>query len=166
MGGLGLAWVRAKPDILESRVAFEGVKGFAVKFVIDNWMLIAVALVSGTMLLWPALQGGAMTMGGVSPALAVQLINREKAVIVDVSTTDEFAQAHIGGAKNIPMEQLEHRLTDTVKNKSLPLILVCASGARAQRAAATAKKLGYDKAQALAGGLKAWKDANLPVEKA
>jgi rhodanese-related sulfurtransferase len=43
---------------------------------------------------------------------------------------------------------------------------VCATGGRAQRAAATAKKLGYEKAQGLAGGLKAWKDANLPVEKA
>jgi rhodanese-related sulfurtransferase len=53
-----------------------------------------------------------------------------------------------------------------VKNKTLPLILVCATGGRSQRALGTAKKLGYDKAQALAGGLKSWKDANLPVEKA
>jgi rhodanese-related sulfurtransferase len=136
-----------------------------VKFVIDNWMLIAVALVSGTMLPWPALQGGAIG-GGLSPALAVQLINREKAVIVDVCETEEFAQGHIGGAKNVPLGQLEQRLPEVVKNKSVPLILVCASGARAQRALGTAKKLGYDKAQALAGGLKAWKDANLPIEKA
>jgi rhodanese-related sulfurtransferase len=137
-----------------------------VKFVIDNWMLIAVALVSGTMLLWPALQGGAIGGGGLSPALAVQLINREKAVIVDVCETEEFAQGHIGGAKNVPLGQLEQRLPEVVKNKSVPLILVCASGARAQRALGTAKKLGYDKAQALAGGLKAWKEANLPIEKA
>jgi rhodanese-related sulfurtransferase len=53
-----------------------------------------------------------------------------------------------------------------VKNKTLPLILVCPTGARANRALAVARKLGYDKAQVLAGGLKAWKDANLPLEKA
>jgi rhodanese-related sulfurtransferase len=53
-----------------------------------------------------------------------------------------------------------------VKNKAVPLVLVCATGGRANRALATAKKLGYDKAQVMAGGLKAWKDANLPVEKA
>jgi rhodanese-related sulfurtransferase len=87
-------------------------------------------------------------------------------VIVDVCETEEFAQGHIGGARNIPLAQLEQRLPDTVKNKGVPLILVCASGGRAQRAAATAKRLGYDKAQALAGGLKAWKEANLPLEKA
>ena len=40
-----------------------------------------------------------------------------------------------------------------------------ASGARASRAAAMARKLGYENAQVLAGGLKAWKDAGLPVEK-
>jgi len=135
-----------------------------VKFVIDNWMLIAVALAAGAMLLWPALQSA--TGGGVSTHEAVQLINRQRAVVVDICEPEEFAQGHIGGARNVPLAQLEQRLPEVVKNKSLPVILVCATGARAQRALTTAKKLGYDKAQALAGGLKAWKDANLPVEKA
>jgi rhodanese-related sulfurtransferase len=135
-----------------------------VNFVIDNWMLIAVALVAGAMLVWPVVQGGMAR--GLSAQEAVRLINREKAVVVDVCEPDEFAQGHIGGAKNLPLAQLEQRLPEVVKNKTVPLILVCASGGRAQRALGTAKKLGYDKAQALAGGLKSWKDANLPVEKA
>jgi rhodanese-related sulfurtransferase len=135
-----------------------------VNFIIDNWMLIAVALASGGLLLWPVVQAG--TGRGLGANEAVHLINREKAVVVDVCEPDEFAQGHIGGARNVPLGQLEQRLPEVVKNKSLPLILVCATGARAQRAAATAKKLGYDKAHALAGGLKAWKEANLPVEKA
>ena len=72
----------------------------------------------------------------------------------------------MGGAKNVPLGQLEERLPSLVKNKSLPVVLVCASGARANRAVAVAKKLGYEKAEALAGGLKAWRDASMPVEKA
>ena len=135
-----------------------------MNFIIDNWMLIAVALVSGAMLLWPVIQAGGGR--GLTSHQAVQMINREKAIVVDVCEPDEFAQGHIGGARNVPLGQLEQRLPEVVKNKSLPVILVCASGARAQRAATTAKKLGYDKAHALAGGLKAWKEANLPVEKA
>jgi len=126
-------------------------------------MLIAVAVASGGMLLWPLIQGA--SSGALTSAMAVQLINREKAVVVDVSEPDEFTQGHIGGARNLPMAQFEQRLPEVVKNKALPLILVCASGVRANRAAATAKKLGYEKAQALAGGLKSWKEANLPVEK-
>jgi rhodanese-related sulfurtransferase len=139
-------------------------QGIEVNFLIDNWMLIVVALASGGMLLWPVIQGGAR--GGLGANDAVHLINREKAVVVDVCEPEEFAQGHIGGARNVPLGQLEQRLPEVVKNKSLPVILVCATGARAQRALSTAKKLGYEKAQALGGGLKAWKDANLPVEKA
>lgn len=140
-------------------------QGKQVNFILDNynWVLILVALISGGMLLWPMIRGG--VAGGVSTQEAVRLINREKAVVVDVCEADEFAQGHIGGARNVPMAQLERRLPEVVKNKAVPLILVCAGGGRAQRALGTAKKLGYDKAQALAGGLKAWKDANLPVEK-
>jgi len=135
-----------------------------MRFVVENWMLIVLALVSGAMLMWPVIQG--MGAGDLSTAMAVQLINRERAVIVDVCDAAEFAQGHIGGAKNVPLGDLEHRLPEAVKNKTVPLIVVCQSGGRAQRAVGIAKKLGYDNAQALAGGLKAWKEANLPVEKA
>ena len=79
---------------------------------------------------------------------------------------EEFAAGHVGGAKNVPLSQLEERLPTLVKNKAVPVVLVCASGARANRAVAVAKKLGYDKAEALAGGLKAWREASLPIEKA
>jgi rhodanese-related sulfurtransferase len=136
-----------------------------MKFLIDNWHLFLVAFVSGAMLMWPVV-GRGMRAGGVSPNAAVQLMNREKAVVVDVSEAEEFALGHVVGSKNIPVNQLEQRLPEQVKNKTLPLVLVCPNGARANRALETAKKLGYDKAQALAGGLAAWKEAGLPLEKA
>jgi rhodanese-related sulfurtransferase len=136
-----------------------------VKFLIDNWMLISVALASGGMLLWPMV-AGSMNAGGITASAAVQLINRSRAVVVDVSEAAEFAAGHVTGAKNVPLGELESRLPLVMKNKALPLILVCATGARSGRATAIAKKLGYEQAQALGGGLKAWKDANLPLEKA
>ena len=126
-------------------------------------MLLLVALSSGAMLMWPALQSA--TQSGLTPAGAVQLINREKAVVVDVCETEEFAAGHVGGAKNIPLNQLEEKLPAAVKNKAVPLILVCQTGARSGRALGIAKKLGYQHAQSLGGGLGAWKTANLPVEK-
>jgi rhodanese-related sulfurtransferase len=135
-----------------------------VKFIVDNWMLILIALSSGGMLAWPMVRGA--NTGSLTAQGAVQLINRERAVVVDVREPEEFAAGHVTGAKNVPLAQLEQKLPVTVKNKSLPLLLICATGARAQRAVATARKLGYEHAQAVAGGLKSWKDANLPVEKA
>ena len=127
-------------------------------------MLVAVAAASALGLFWPALTKGAA--GGVQPSEAVLLMNREKAVVIDVCEPAEFAQGHVVGSKNIPLGQLEAQLPQVVKNKSLPLILVCQVGGRASRAASQAKKLGYERAQALSGGLKAWREASLPVEKA
>ena len=135
-----------------------------MKFILDNWMLMSVALASGAMLFWPVLKGA--TGGTLTPVAAVQLINREKAVVIDICEANEFAAGHVGGAKNIPLNQLENKLPGAVKNKALPLILVCQSGARSNRALGIAKKLGYEQAQSLNGGLSAWRAANLPVEKA
>ena len=136
-----------------------------MKFLIDNWMLIGIALASGGMLVWPLIAGG-LNAGALNATGAVQLINREKAVVVDVREPAEFAAGHVTGARNVPLGELEARLPGVMKNKTLPLILVCASGARSGRGVAIAKKLGYEQAQSLGGGLKAWKDANLPIEKA
>ena len=133
-----------------------------MKFNVENWYLIVLALVSGALLAVPMLKGAA---GGLTVANAVQLINREKAVLIDVCGPDEYAAGHAGGSKSVPLGEFEARLPTVVKNKSVPLVMVCASGARAMRAAALARKLGYENAQVLSGGLKAWKDAGLPVEK-
>ena len=134
-----------------------------MNFIIENWYLILLALASGAMLLWPVLAGGGAS--GLSTADAVQLINRQKAVVVDVCGPEEYAEGHVTGAKNVPLAQLQERLPTVVKNKSVPIIMVCSRGARARRAAIMAKQIGYDNAQALAGGLGAWREANLPVEK-
>jgi rhodanese-related sulfurtransferase len=134
-----------------------------VKFIIDNWQLFAVAIGSAAMLFWPQIKGAAG--GTLTAAGAVQLINREKAVVVDVSEADEFATGHVNNSKNVPFSQLDEKLTSLVKNKDLPLILVCTSGVRSNRAVAVAKKLGFTNAQSMAGGLKAWREANLPLEK-
>lgn len=135
-----------------------------MNFLIENWMLVAVAASSALALFWPAITKGAA--GGVEPTEAVLLINREKAILIDVCEPAEFAQGHALGSKNIPLAELDAQLPLVVKNKNLPVILVCQVGSRASRAAAQAKKLGYERAQALSGGLKAWREASLPVEKA
>ena len=125
-----------------------------MKFLIDNWYLVLAALVSGGMLLWGS--AGRGRSGGVGSAEAVRLINREKGVVIEV------------GARNLPLAALStssegHKQLPS--NKALPLVVVCQSGARAARAAGILQKAGYEKAVVLQGGLKAWREAGLPVEK-
>ena len=135
-----------------------------MKFFVDNWLLFAVAFSSAAMLFWPLVSKGARA-DSLSPSEAVTLMNREKAVVVDVCEPSEFAAGHVGGAKNIPLSQLEDKLAATVKNKTVPLILVCASGMRSNKAVSIATRLGYERALSLSGGMGAWREATLPVEK-
>ena len=136
-----------------------------MKFIAENWHLFLMALVSGGFLIWPLIRQGAGGAGAVSTAEAVRLINREKGVLVDVSEPAEFAASHAAGARNVPLAQLEGS-KDIPTNKQLPILLRCPSGARAGRAAALLRKAGYDKATAVAGGTKAWGEAQLPLAKA
>jgi len=135
-----------------------------VSFFIENWILFAVALSAGAMLMFPALTAGGGA-GSLNPAQVVQLMNREKAVVVDICEPEEFAAGHVVGAKNVPLSQLEAKLPSVVKNKATPVVLVCASGMRSGRALSVAKKLGFENTHSLSGGMGAWRSASLPVEK-
>lgn len=134
-----------------------------MNFLLENWLLVATALITGSMLLGPMLRGAGS--GGLNPSQAVALMNHEKAVVIDVCEAAEFAAGHVTGARNIPLSELEAKLPGAVKNKALPVVLVCASGMRSNRALAIARKLGYEKAESLGGGMGAWRSAGLPVER-
>jgi rhodanese-related sulfurtransferase len=134
-----------------------------LNFLIENWIPLVAALVSGGLLLWPVLSKSAVG-ASVETTEAVRLVNREKAVLIDVRAAEEYAAGHVVGSRSIPLAALQgHK--GLPSNKTLPLVLVCQSGARAGRAAGMLRKLGYQNVQTLAGGLKAWREANLPVEK-
>ncbi len=134
-----------------------------LEFLLTNWLLVLTAIVSGSLLLWPSIQGRT-SAGSVGANEAVRLINREKAVLIDVSEPEEYAKGHPNGARNVPLGKLDGS-KDLPSNKALPVVLVCPTGARASRAAALLRKAGYDKALTLSGGFNAWRKANLPVEK-
>ena len=135
-----------------------------MKFFIDNWYLFLVAAVSGGLLFWQTFAKGAIGGAKVSTADAVRLINREKAVLIDVSEPEEFAAGHAAGSRSVPLANLQAS-SDLPKNKTLPIVVVCPTGSRAMRAVATLKGLGFENVRALAGGLAAWREANLPIEK-
>ena len=135
-----------------------------MNFLIENWILVLVAVTSGVGLLLPNLQ--AMGAPGLSPTQAVLLINREKANVVDVRSADEFATGHLIGSRHVAMENISADLAKTVTDKKRPLILVSASGMRSQKAQRIAQQLGYENVHSLGGGLKIWQEANLPLEKA
>ena len=135
-----------------------------VEFVRNNLLLFAVAFVSGAMLLWPLVR---RTTGGpwVSTTQATHLINREEALVVDVREPNEFAAGHVLGAKNLPLARLDASGADLAKRKERPVIVYCDGGERSAKALAALKKQGFTRVANLSGGIAAWQQAGLPVEK-
>ena len=133
-------------------------------FVRNNLLLFATAIVSGAMLLWPFVR---RSTGGpwVSPAQATHLINREDALVIDVREANEYGTGHVLGAKNIPAARMETAGGEVMKKKDRPVIVYCDGGERAGKAMSALKKLGFTRVANLSGGIKAWQDAGLPVEK-
>jgi rhodanese-related sulfurtransferase len=135
-----------------------------VKFIVDNWILILAAFSSGAMLVWPMVAKGGLGGGALSTADAVRLINHEKAVLIDVCEPGEFAAGHAAGARNVPLSALDSA-KGLPTNKALPLVVMCATGARSSRAAVQLRKAGFSNVHALSGGNAAWREASLPIEK-
>ena len=136
------------------------------KFVQNNLLLFAVAVISGAMLLWPLVRrvGGGPSVGA---AEATRLINREDALVVDVRDPGDYGAGHILGAKSVPLGRIEASDVpgDVMKRKDKPVILYCERGDRADKGAAALRKQGFTRVVSLSGGLAAWRQAGLPVQK-
>ncbi len=133
-----------------------------MKFFIDNIFFVAIALLSGGALLWPALTQRGKRASAQEVTL---LINRDKAAIVDVRDAAQFATGHLPNAKNIPLAELDSRIGELDKLKSKSVVVVCQSGTRASAAAAKLAKAGFAEVVNLDGGIAAWKTAGLPLAK-
>ena len=135
-----------------------------LKFVQDNIFLIGVAFISGAMLVWPMVRrgGGGPSVGTVE---AVQLMNRQDAIVVDIRDAAEYASGHILGARNLPAAELGARAGELEKFKERPVIVACENGSRSGPAAASLRGKGFTQVVSLSGGIAAWKAASLPTEK-
>ena len=133
------------------------------EFFVQYWYLFATALISGGMLFWPMIRRG-VAVNGVSAADAVQLINRERAVMIDVREAASYAAGHVAGAKNVPLASLKDS-TALPKNKNVPVVLVCDTGALSSRGVPILRERGHANVHTLKGGLPSWREANLPIEK-
>jgi len=135
-----------------------------VKFVADNIFLIGVAVASGGMLIWPTLR---RSVGGasISTLQATLLINQQNAVVLDVREAAEFEKGHMLNARNIGFKELATRAPEMEKQKAKPVIVVCENGSLSGRAAAVLRKQGFGQVFMLGGGIGAWRQAGLPMEK-
>ncbi len=130
-----------------------------------NMMLFGGAVATGLMLLWPLVMRPFRAGREVGVVEAVQLINRKDALVIDVRDTGEYEAGHIAGARHVPEKQLTERLKELEKFKDRALIVVCRNGVRSSVAVQVLRRGGFNEAVNLQGGIAAWEQAGMPLEK-
>jgi len=133
-----------------------------IQFLQENWMLVALAVVSGAMLSWSFIGARLSGVEQADTLKATRLFN-DDALVLDVREDKEYAAGHIPKAKHIPLGQLSGRIQELEKFKGKPILVTCRSGHRSARACGMLKKAGFETVYNQAGGILAWERANLPV---
>ena len=130
-----------------------------------NLVLFGTVLVTGGMLVWPVISRLTRPGQEVGPMEAVQLINRRDAVVLDLRDAAEYKAGHITNARHMPEGEIDSRMKDLEKIKTKPIIVSCGRGNRSTNVANRLRKLGFGEVFSLRGGIAAWQQANMPLEK-
>ncbi len=114
-----------------------------------------------------ATEVGRLTRGykALTPAGLTQLINRNNALLIDVSSIQDYEKGHLPGARHVAMSQFDPESKELAKARTLPVAVYCKSGQTAGLAAKRLKKAGFTDVYTLDGGLRTWVEAQLPLVK-
>ena len=133
------------------------------EFLLNNIALVALFLASGVMLFWPEIQkiagGGGAEIGTLE---ATRLMN-QGSLVLDVRDAKDYAAGHLPKARHIPLTDLPTRVGEIGKFKEKPVLVT--GGARAGAAARLLRNSGFNNVFQLKGGVAAWQQASLPMEK-
>ena len=139
--------------------------GQFLEFVGNHPLLFTALIVLCMMLVMNESRRKLLGFKDIKPADAVRLINSEDALMLDVRDENAFKDGHVINAVNIPLGVLDGRVSELEEHKSRPVIVYCATGPNSARAGAILKKQGFATIYKLSGGMMAWKDASLPVNR-
>ena len=132
------------------------------EFILNNIALVALFVASGVMLFWPEISrlsgGGGQEIGTLE---ATRLMN-QGSLVIDVRDEKDYATGHLPKARHIPLADLPKRVGEIGKFKEKPVLV---TGPRAGAAARLLRNSGFNNVFQLKGGIAAWQQASLPLEK-
>jgi len=135
-----------------------------VLFMQHHLQLCSVFLIAFILLLFVESLRQKNLLSGVTPAQLTQMINRENAYVIDLRPAEQFKQGHIISAQSIPVDELDIKSKKLLKLKARPIVVYCAQGLDATKATQRLASKGIT-ARALQGGLSAWVNADMPLQK-
>ena len=133
-----------------------------LEFLAQQLLLVAALLVLVVMLF---IHESRRSGPSLSPQQAINMINAEGGVFLDLRDAGEYKQGHIVEAVNIPAAKVEARLGELEKHKSSPIVLVCKMGQQASAAGKQLKASGFERVYKMSGGMMEWGNLQLPTVK-
>lgn len=135
------------------------------EFTVNHPYLVIAFAVLLALVFFNEMKIATQRFASLTPAAAVQLMNSEDVVVLDVREAAETIGGKIARAIQIPVGAVAKRIGELDKHKDKTLLVYCKSGARSGIACKELGKHGFDKVYSLNGGLLAWQDAHLPLSK-
>ena len=134
----------------------------AGEFVVNHWILVTLFVVLAWMVLSDSLNRKLSGVNPVGTTQAIQLVNQQQGLFLDIREDSEFKKEHIADSVSMPLSSLADNLV-SLNDPEQAIILVCASGQRARSAAKQIRSKGFSEIYVLTGGLNTWKEAKLPL---
>jgi rhodanese-related sulfurtransferase len=101
----------------------------------------------------------------ISPADARQQAEAGEAILVDVREDEDWREGRAEGAKHLSRGIIELEIEEQIPDVTTPIICYCGGGSRSALVAESLQKMGYQNVRSMAGGMRAWKEAGLPLAK-
>jgi len=136
-----------------------------LEFAIHHWDLFLALAIILVMMFGGGLGSRLRGFKQIEPLEAVQLLNHEDSIILDVREDGEYKDGHIIDAVHIPLGKLDQRIAELEKFREKSIIVNCRSGHRSSNACAKLRKNGFEAVYNLKGGVMAWQNAGLPLQK-
>ena len=131
-----------------------------IEFLAQQWILVAALLAAAGMLVFHETRKSGPSL---SPQQAINLVNAEQGLFVDLRDAGDFKQGHIVEALHIPAAKLPERIAELDKYREKPVVLVCKMGQQAGVAGKQLRAAGFDKVYKMAGGMLEWSNLQLPT---
>lgn len=134
-------------------------------FIERHWLLCALFVIMFIIILVYERMAQGQNKNAVSAHEAVHLLNKSKSLVLDLRSEAAFASGHIIKSRHFPLKTLSKEIKSLQKFKAKTVILVAASTQDAMQAMKLLTKAGFENVLTIKGGLRAWQDAKLPLEK-
>jgi rhodanese-related sulfurtransferase len=130
------------------------------EFLTQQWILAAALSVVIIMLFMHETRKSGPSL---SPQKAINMVNAEQGVFLDLRDAADYKQGHIVDAVHIPSAKLAERMAELEKYRNKPIILVCKMGQQASAAGKQLKGNNFEQVYKMTGGMMEWSNLQLPT---